>query len=421
MSEIANRQRRDRRAGVVILILAAFGLWLIFLANEARARPAELVEYNVIFKVAKGVNGVVPGSQIFYGGMQVGRVEKVTYRDGELVVTTLVSPQYRLHPGATITRQASPLGGKASFVIESTGDHSMAKLPEGSDIDAAEGPDGVSAVLGEANADRVTRIRDGISATVEGLGRINAQVAGLGDAADRIRAFGDVLDSDIEHWRPVVERLDERFERIEPKFAGVRSELEGVIAAGEPVRTGLLELSERFSGPEFESLRSGLAATGSDFDALAKTFEGDLVPRTRELVSRLESAGEDAGTLLDQLEATIATLRRSFQIFIANSTLTSQELVLARSEIISKLGLPLLERPSRAEIELLTRERALEAWASTANRIQLLLGAINSLEVDDGEHDPFRSTFKRLREELERTLEAYEGAQSTFFDQPPAP
>ena len=178
-----------------------------------------------------------------------------------------------------------------------------------------------------------------------------------------------------------------------------------------------------FTDERFEKLKSDLEQAMTNYESLSSTFNDEIVPRTKSIMEAIENSETMGKKTLAELQRMASQGRGTMQMFVANSTLAAQELLLAQDEILSTLGLSLLERPTQLDLELMIREEALEMWARTATRIHLLLGAVESLDIDSGESKQAEETLQRLRGELQRTLDDYLAVQKRIFRtaEPPDP
>lgn len=411
------RKRSDYWAGVVILGVAVLCMLLMARINHNRKDPGNMIEYKVVFDLASGVEGVTPGSLVFYGGIEVGRIEGVSYENGVLTVKTMIQEKFRLHPGATITRSGSLIGGKASFVIESTGDRGASPLADGSSIRASSSKGGASAIVGDRNADRLSRIREAVNRLGDDYGMIESTLTDFQRTRDSVEDFSAEVNADLEGWDPRLTSIESRFESISPKFSAAGEHLTTMRESAVRFENDWEQLQALFTGERFETLKTDLEQALADYEELSSSFQQSVLPRAESIANGIETLGTQSDTTLAELQRLSGQGRRSMQIFVANSTLAAQELVLAKDEVIGSLGLSLLERPSELDMNLMIRAEALETWARTATRIQLLLGAVESLEIDPSDSETAAETLDRLREELQRTLDAYLETQKRIFSQ----
>ena len=415
------RRRSDYWAGVVIVGLAVLCMLLMARINSDRKDPGDMIEYKVVFDLASGVEGVTPGSLVFYGGIEVGRIEGVSYQDRVLTVRTLIQKKFRLHPGATITRSGSLIGGKASFVIKSTGDNNANALPDGSRIKASSSKGGAGAIVGHRNADRLGRIQEALSRTSDDFGMVESGLAEIRKTRDSVEDFSAEVNTDLKTWEPRMKAIESRVDLISPKLSAAGENLSTMKDSAVSLEGDWLQLQTLFTDERFETLKTDLEQALADFDELASRFEQSILPRAESIADAIETLETHSEASLAELQRLSKEGRRTMQTFVANSTLAAQELVLAKDEIIGSLGLSLLERPSELDMNLMIREEALEAWARTATRLQLLLGAVESLKIDPSDSSRAPETLDRLREELQRTLDAYLDSQKRIFSPTASP
>jgi oligoendopeptidase F len=178
-----------------------------------------------------------------------------------------------------------------------------------------------------------------------------------------------------------------------------------------------------FTDERFETLKNDLEQAMTNYESLSSTFNEEIVPKAESIMKTIQDSEARGKQTLAELQRMAGEGRGTMQMFVANSTLAAQELILAQDEILSTLGLSLLERPTQLDLELMIREEALGMWARTATRIQLILGAVESLDIDPEEFQAAEEILQRLRGELQKTLEDYLAAQKRIFRtaEPPDP
>ena len=423
VSASGTRQRSNYWAGVVIVVLAAICLMLMARISHNRKNPSNMIEYSVVFNLSSGVNGVSPGSLVYYGGIEVGIIEGVAYKNGTLTVKTLVQNKFRLHPGAMIIRSESLIGGQASFVIVSTGNKDKSPLPNGASIMAAKNEDGARKIVGQENADHLKRIRDAISRFEDDYGDVSMSLDGFRDTRNEIEQFTAEVRSDVETWTPTMETMQTRLDSIGPRVSTAGEDLAGVNESAGRMIEDVDRLRLLFTDERFETLKNDLELAMTNYESLSSTFNEEIVPKTKSIMKAIEDSEARGKQTLAELQRMAGEGRGTMQIFVANSTLAAQELILAQDEILSTLGLSLLERPTQLDLELMIREEALEMWARTATRIHLLLGAVESLDIDSDESKRAEEILQRLRGELQKTLDDYLAVQKRIFNtaEPPDP
>ncbi len=415
VSASGTRQRSNYWAGVVIVVFAAICLMLMARISHNRKNPSNMIEYSVVFNLSSGVNGVSPGSLVYYGGLEVGIIEGVTYKDGNLTVKTLVQNKFRLHPGAMIVRSESLIGGQASFVIVWTGNKDKRPLPNGASIMAAKNEDGAQKIVGQENADHLKRIRDAISRLEDDYGDVSMSLDGFRDTRNEIEQFTAEVRSDVETWTPTIETMQTRLDSIGPRVSTAGEELARVNESAGRMIEDVDRLRLLFTDERFETLKNDLEQAMTNYESLSSTFNEEIVPKAESIMKAIEDSEARGKQTLAELQRMAGEGRGTMQMFVANSTLAAQELILAQDEILSTLGLSLLERPTQLDLELMIREEALGMWARTATRIQLILGAVESLNIDPEEFQAAEEILQQLRGELQKTLEDYLAAQKRIF------
>lgn len=418
-----SRQRSDYWAGVVIVVLVFLCLLTMVRVNDQRMNPSNMVQYQVEFDLASGVEGVTPGSLVYYGGIEVGWIESVSYRNSILTVKTLIQDQFRLHPGATVTRAGSLIGGKASFVIESTGNKDKEPLPSGSIIKGANLNDGASLIVGRKNAEHLASIRRSLSQTSDDYSLIEPDLKRFRDTRDALEDFSAIVKSDMEKWNPKIEAIQSRLDSISPRLSTAGEDLAKMNDSAGTVIDDANQLSALFTDERFEKLKNDFEQAMASYEELSSTFDKEIVPKTEYIVKTMKDSEGRAEEALATLQRMSGEGRRTMQLFVANSTLAAQELIIAQNEILSTLGLSLLEHPTELDVEFMVREEALQMWARTAIRIQLLLSAVESMKIEPGKSKSAEEILKRLRGELQNTLDDYLKIQKQIFsstDQPVA-
>ena len=414
MSEYGTDKKRERRAGMAIILLLAILLASITAFARWRNNPGETVTYQVVFDLQSGIEGVQPGSIVLYGGIEIGKVRKLHYRNEELIVVAEVIKTYQFREGAQVYRSTPLIGGASTLVVTSLGGQSEEVLPNNARINAILPKGGRTTILGEENVQRVDKIRLAFSESMDGLREMADKASRIGSASSSFTEFTGVMADDIEGWRPRLDAIENRLNSISSRLNALRDQTTPLMEKGDFVARELGSLGD--------TLDEGTRNLGKDFDALSIDFEGlrndyeeQVMPNLDAIISRGEASWLASQESLDRLRSLAGEGRSSLQKFIADSTLAAQQLKLAEAEIIGSLGLELLERPSTEDQDLLIREAAMGDWARTAVRLAELLRLLESIDApaeDEGEQSKL---LRRLIDEIRSNLAEFDSIQDRIF------
>jgi ABC-type transporter Mla subunit MlaD len=420
LSEFGINQKRERRAGVVIILTLLLGLASLMSYSYWRKHSGNTTQSQVVFDIASGVEGLQPGSQVFYGGINIGSVTGVTYKDGEIYVNTSILSEFKLHEGVKIHRQGSLIGGKASFVVSSFGDTTGDPLPRNARIEATPMKGGAGRILGEQDFKRVDNIQSTFDETYTSMKMVAEDARRLGSAGQAFMDFSSEVDDDIVIWSPRLDAIEARLESISGQFDAIRSDAGPLREESRAIVSEANALADSIT-ERVDPMQKDLEDLADRLQVLGSRFEDDILPLARELAARGEQSWTDSQESLERLRALGTEGSRSVRTFIANSTLAAQQLKRAESEIIGSLGLDLLQRPSVEDQVRLIREEAMSDWIRTAGRIAMLLEMLESIRPEGDEDSEETRLLGRLVNELRATLAEYDAVQAGLFKPDEAP
>jgi hypothetical protein len=396
---INTRNRSDFLPGLCLLILAAFVLLGTGLYAHFRTNPRDRGHYIIEFSLGMGIQGLETGSPIRIGGLDVGQVDGLRYEQGRLMVEIELDNDVRLYPGTQIVRVGSLMGGQAMLVITDAGGTKSPPLKRGATIQAAPGAGGVENLIGRKNASRLDQIQTSIISTVSGLEAIGDQAGTISDNAESLRELAGMMKADAETWRPKVEKIEDRFESIRVKSARIKGDVE--------------ETSEQLEGASWEKLKKTLNELLARKEETEKEFDKSVLPKIDKLLSSADAGWDNLLASKDSFEKLAGEGRTSLEIFMANSTLAGEQLRLAESEILGALGIPLLQKPSIEDQQLLIQQEAMGDWARAAFTLRASLVALETISIREG--DDAQATLARLIDALHAALADYEEMQARFL------
>jgi hypothetical protein len=369
-----------------------------------RSHPVGRANYLVEFSLGMGIEGLQTGSPIRLGGLDVGQVERLSYKEGRLMVDIGLDRTVRLYPGVQIIRVGSIVGGQAMLVITNAGETNAPPMKTGSTVQASPGTGGVENLIGTENASRLAKIQTSLRSAVKGLEAIRDQAGHVSDDADSLKELANRVETDAEIWRPKMDQIEKHFQSIRLKSTRIK---DGVEPSEEhPEISGWAKLQSTFNK---------LIAQKEETE---KAFDEDVLPKIDKIIATAEAAWDKLLENKGTFEKLASEGRTSLEVFMANSTLSSEQLALAESEILGALGLPLLEQPSAEDDQLLIRQQAMGDWTRAAFRLRTSLEALESIQIKEG--DDAQATLARLVDTLHAALADYEEAQVRFFS-PPKP
>ena len=90
-------------------------------------------------------------------------------------------------------------------------------------------------------------------------------------------------------------------------------------------------------------------------------------------------------------------------------------MTLTIDEVIGSLGIPLLERPSEEEVNLMARYAAMSEWSRSAVQMQELMGSLaNMPKLTESGNLEEQATMARMIDLLRASIADYEAAQAKF-------
>ena len=143
-------------------------------------------------------------------------------------------------------------------------------------------------------------------------------------------------------------------------------------------------------------------------------IDDEVIAQIQSIIDQATYAWSDLQSIQDTLQSMASNARRSLQIAVGNSALAAQQLLLAQSEIIGSLGIPLIEKPSMEDQRLEIKLDILQRWTRSAIQLRGFLGALEMLKgnSDDINDD---AMLERLLDSLRAALADFEDAQSKLI------
>ena len=412
------KERSNFRAGLytVIIILVGFTFTLGIIRRNANAVKG--TQYTLSFTMNAGVGTLQAGSVITAAGIRVGQINLVDIDEETLKAEIFIRDPFLLYPGTVIFRSESLMGGVDSLTIDSFGDDAKPMLETGSEIRSAPKPPALKGMLGDRDASRIESIQKNTDELTRGL----QQIATSLDDSDAFAGLNEDLQSmmkqtsqDVEIWAPRLERIQGRIETFRTQFPDMKLELDKLTQTSEVTEQAILELRETFSPERRQQLADAVNQAVRDAREISVRIDTEVITQIQSIIDQANYAWSDLQSIQDLLQSMASNARRSLQVAVGNSALAAQQLLLAQTEIIGSLGIPLIEKPSLKDEKLGIKIEILERWTRSAIQLRRFLGALevlkgNTANVDDD------ALLERLVDSLRAALADFEDAQSRLIE-----
>lgn len=399
-------------------VLIATGLTAHF-----RANPIGYQDYLVNFSLANGVQGIQMGSPVDFGGLNVGQVTGLQYQEGNLQVKISLEPSMRLYRGAQIQRVGSLIGGPALLVIASQGSSQGGLIEPGTVLIASASDGGLANVIGKKNALHLEQIQTSLENAFDGLQEIGLRAERIGENAQALSEIAQTLRTDVDTWEPKFDAIETNFASIQSKGASIDERFQALhetdgdpetsMRPGNVLMRAYRDVVAMFEGERLEAIRTNWDTILTAAQEIETEFTNDVRPKAEKVIETAEASWGNLTNTRDSLQRLATEARSSLDVFMANSTLAAQQLTLTESEVIGSLGLDLLARPSKEDIQIIAMQAALGDWTRSAFTLRESLESIEGITIQSNQDS--EATLARLVDTLNAALADYEDAQREFF------
>jgi virulence factor Mce-like protein len=257
-SVAADRGRLTARA--VIGVLAALAVLATVTVAVRWAYGAYDDEVELVGTFPHAGQGLVPGSDVKYRGVNVGEVESIQLEDRQARITIAVDPGFDVPVDVLATIRPKTLFGEKFVDLEFDQDAGGPHLEDGDELantaTATEVEELIAAtepLLAEIDATRLAQVVSSLTEVVDGQGDDIA--AAWESGADLSHLFADTIDAQtaaLDSWAAFQEAIDETgasFNEISansnealPEFVAAREDFEALLATLRPFADHLADL-----------------------------------------------------------------------------------------------------------------------------------------------------------------------------------
>lgn len=411
------KERSNFKAGLytIIFIVVGFSFTLGIIRRNTNAVKGS--QYTLSFTINAGLGTLQAGSVITAAGIMVGQINSVDIEEDTLKAEIFIRDPFTLYPGTVIYRTDSMMGGAASLTIGSFGNDQEPELKNGSKIKSSPKPPPIKGMLGDRDASRIESIQRNTDELTMGMEQITASLNSSGTLAELREDFQGMMtqtSADAEIWVPRLERIQERIEAFQIQFPEMKLGLDELTQTSDLTEEAILELRETYGPERRRALADAVTQALEDSRGISSRIETEVIPQIQSIIDQGTYSWSDLQSVQKQLQSMAANARRSFQVAVANSALAAQQLLLAQSEIIDSLGIPLIEKPSLEDQRLGIRIEILERWTRSAVQLRRFLGALETLKGDSPRVND-DALLERLLDSLRAALADFEDAQTRLI------
>jgi len=420
LSRSPQRARSDYKAGLCLTVTLFVLMTSVLVAMELGKRSAEEgPSFTISVPLEMGVEGVNDSSQIIYGGLVVGKVDRVEFDDDRILVRVTLNRRLQLKQSVEIVKQSSLLGGTNDLLIMKTGDDKDLKdLADGSTVEITRGASGVSSVLGPKGAKSVDDIITNIETSVDGFRSMAEDLGDNPEVEDIQRDFLELrrmIDEDLPRWERRYESLLGRIERISREGEMISAGMGRVEDSFGRTSEAVGRVESRLSPQQISLIEDAYRSILDSYSQVVDDFESETMPVVDRILETARGSIDDFERIVGEMQKIASRTSFSIDYALAQTTLASQQLSITLDEVITSLGIPLLQRPSQEEVGLMTRYAAFSEWASSAVQIKETLDSIREVRpLLPEDRLGSKETMDRLVGMLEQSLRDYESAQRRF-------
>ena len=415
---IQKKERSNFRAGLFTIIILVVGFSFTLGLIRRNANAVEGAQYTLDFTMSDGVGTLQTGSLITAAGITVGQIDSLRIEKDTLKAEIFIKKPFALYPGAEIHRSDSLVGGAASLTISSFGDDSKPELKNGMEILSASKPPAIRGILGAKDASKILEIQRNTDELTEGMQRISTSLRGKNGVASFNEDFQSIMEQtsqDVEIWAPRLERIQNRIEAFQTQLPDMKLELDELTQKSELTEKTILELRETFGPERRRKLVDAVNLALEDAREISTRIDTQVLPQIKSIIDQANYSWSDFQSIQKLVQSMASDARRSLQVAVGNSALAAQQLLLAQSEIIDSLGIPLIEKPSLEDQRLEIKLDILQRWTRSAIQLRRFLGALEMLKGNsDNINDD--DLLEHLLDSLRATLADFEDAQSKLIE-----
>ena len=415
---IQKKERSNFRAGLLTIIILVVGFSFTLGLIRRNANAVEGARYTLDFTMSDGVGTLQTGSLITAAGITVGQIDSLRIEKDTLKAEIFIKKPFALYPGAEIHRSDSMVGGAASLTISSFGDNSKPELKNGMEILSASKPPAIRGILGAKDASKIVEIQRNTDELTEGMQRISTSLRGENGIASFNEDFQSIMEQtsqDVEIWTPRLERIQNRIEAFQTQLPDMKLELDELTQKTELTEKTILELRETFGPERRRKLVDAVNLALEDAREISTRIDTQVLPQIKSIIDQANYSWSDFQSIQKLVQSMASDARRSLQVAVGNSALAAQQLLLAQSEIIDSLGIPLIEKPSLEDQRLEIKLDILQRWTRSAIQLRRFLGALEMLKGNsDNINDD--DLLEHLLDSLRATLAEFEDAQSKLIE-----
>ena len=416
----AHKQRSDYVAGVCLTGLLIAALTLIFVIMGAKSAQPQGPEYTISVPIETGVAGIDTSSSLIYGGLVVGQVTEVKFKDNTMLVQVRLNRRLDLHSSIRIIKESSLLGGTTNLRILDPGSKSAQnqRLTSGQVIPLSKSASGLAGILGKDGSENIDSLTENFEESAKGLQGIVASIRSNDDISsiqDNYEALAEDIQRDVPEWESRYNLILTRVDNIESKGDFWYEQVDQITTSLDRSDKIFSEVTLHFRDEQLKKLEKAINELVVATRESAAKFETSVLPKVDELIGKAETSWNDFQRMYADVKNVSAEVKSTIDYALAQTTLASQQLTLTISEVIGSLGIPLLERPSKEEVNLMAQYAALSEWARSAVQMQEILNTLNSIpELTKLGNLEEQASMARLIDLLRASLADYEAAQNKF-------
>lgn len=300
--------------------------------------------YILDVPVHLGLNGLLPGAEVVYGGIQWGQVESISHlarKEGGILLQEVViemDPEFRIFDDMRLIPTA-PLVGSGTYleIIDIAPERESVLVEPDEHLQSSPPRDGLTILVGMEMKRSIDEIAEAIS-----LIQMSEQEAGLmTDAIDELEAEFSLLKQslqfDIDLWKTramTFKSSGEHFvdmvgQEVIPNFNRLRDEF-GALRTRASDSMAMVKDHSSLVTRNFNAITADLAA-------IQEPFTKEIAPSSRRLVENLQNGLEDGRRLQEIALSAMPDLRRQVDLVIAQSTMAGQQVAKTREELGSRL------------------------------------------------------------------------------------
>ncbi|MCH2149393.1 MAG: hypothetical protein MK095_08165 [Phycisphaerales bacterium] len=418
MSTAATRAQNNIKAGVFVSIAILIGLSVIFILGDFKKLfQSAASEYNVTFPVSEGIAGLGEGSFVEIGGIQIGEVKSVTFKQGDAGPLKLINVRFAIpadipvYSGAVVSVQSGMLSTSSWLNFSSMGEGGDALEP-GSTFSGST-MSMLDTLMGSGPA-------TSLSSVLESFAVITTQIESNGELLKW--ALGDdqavQIDSTIMVLQEAIGQGNVFLSELNTDWANWSGDIDALMAQADDFALALQNVSNLINdnAGTYQEIVDNIDSTVVDVSSVAEQLRNTTWPKVEAFVDTAQTTLAEVEEVVLDVTTRAAPWLADINRTLANLMLASQQLNQLLTEVKTSPW-RLLYRPTDAQMgQELIYEASRNFVFGAADLKSAAQAMQRVIDARGGALAPDDPQMEQLRTNLLDSANRYQRAQDQLMD-----